>query len=66
MTNLPQIPSYWVLDAMASYPVSEKLAFQLNVNNLADEFYIASVNNGRSRYALGAPRSVLLSANFRF
>jgi catecholate siderophore receptor len=66
VTNLPQIPSYWVFDAMASYPVSEKLALQLNVNNLADEFYIASVNNGRSRYALGAPRSVLLSANFRF
>ena len=66
VTNLPQIPSYWVFDAMASYPVSEKLALQLNVNNLADEFYISSVNNGRSRYALGAPRSVLLSANFRF
>ena len=48
VTNLPGIPSYWVFDAMASYPVSEKLALQLNVNNLADEFYISSVNNGRS------------------
>ncbi|MEO9078840.1 MAG: catecholate siderophore receptor Fiu, partial [Rhodanobacter sp.] len=36
--------SYWVFDAMASYPVNKHLALQLNVYNLFDKDYVASIN----------------------
>lgn len=65
ITNLPRIPSYWVMDLMASYEVTPKLGLQLNALNLADELYIVSVNNGRSRYVLGPPRTVQLTLNYR-
>lgn len=66
VTNLPGIPSYWVIDAMAGYDFSPRLGMQLNVTNLADKNYISSVNNGRSRYTLGAPRAGQLTLNYRF
>ncbi len=65
-TNVAQLPSYTVFDAMASYEVSKNLSLQLNVYNLADKFYVQSVNNGGSRYTLGQPRSAFLSANLKF
>jgi catecholate siderophore receptor len=65
-TNLPQIPSYWVFDAMAGYEINKHINLQLNVANVADKEYITSLNSGRSRYTLGAPRNVSLSANFQF
>lgn len=64
--NLAEAPSYWVIDAMAGYDVNERVALQLNVQNLTDEFYFSSVNNGGSRFTLGAPRTVLLSARVKF
>jgi catecholate siderophore receptor len=66
ITNLPEIPSYWVVDAMAAYEISQKMSLQLNATNIADKLYLASVNNGRSRYALGAPRAAQLTLNFSF
>jgi catecholate siderophore receptor len=65
-TNLPSIPSYWVYDAMAAYEVTKNVSLQLNVYNLADKDYIQSMNNGGSRYVLGAPRSATLTANVKF
>ena len=65
-TNVAQLPSYTVFDAMASYEISKNLSLQLNVYNLADKFYVQSVNNGGSRYTLGQPRSAFLSANLKF
>jgi catecholate siderophore receptor len=65
VTFLPQIPSYWVFDAMAAYDLNERVTLQFNALNLADEFYISSVNNGRSRYTLGPPRSYQLTANVK-
>jgi catecholate siderophore receptor len=65
VTFLPEIPSYWVFDAMAAYDITPKLSLQLNVNNVADEEYISSVNNGRSRYTLGPPLAAQLTANFK-
>lgn len=58
--------AYWVIDAMASYEVSKNLDLRLNVYNLADERYIASINKSGYRYTPGAPRSASLTANFRF
>lgn len=57
---------YWVVDAVASYAFSRDFDLRLNVYNLLDEDYVAAINKSGYRYTPGAPRSVLLSANFRF
>ena len=62
--QLARNPSSWVFDAMASYAVNDALSVQLNVQNITDRFYLASVNNGGSRFVLGAPRTVLLTVQF--
>ena len=64
--NTPTAPEYWVIDAMIDYQVNDKISLQLNGYNLADEDYIAQLNNGGSRYIPGTPRSALLSVNFSF
>ncbi|NTV10392.1 MAG: catecholate siderophore receptor Fiu, partial [Zoogloea sp.] len=64
--NMPDIPSYWVADAMASYKLSRNASLRLNVYNLFDKFYINTLNNSGARLALGAPRSAMLSANVQF
>ncbi|MEO8308387.1 MAG: catecholate siderophore receptor Fiu [Pseudomonadota bacterium] len=66
VTFFPEIPSYWVFDAMAAYDFNPKVSLQLNVNNVTDEDYISAVNNGRSRYSLGTPAAAQLTVNFRF
>ncbi|NIM42074.1 MAG: catecholate siderophore receptor Fiu [Hydrogenophaga sp.] len=64
--NMPNVPSYWVADAMAKYQVNPKLSLQLNIYNLFDEEYLMALNNGGGRLALGAPRSATLTANYKF
>ena len=64
--NVPTAPEYWVVDAMLGYQVNDKVTIQLNGYNLADEEYIATLNNGGSRYIPGTPLSALLSVNFTF
>ena len=64
--NLARSPSYWVVDVMAGYDVNERISLQLNVQNLTDEFYLASLNNGGSRYTLGTPRTFLLTGRVKF
>lgn len=58
--------SYWVFDAMASYPVTPNFDVQLNVYNLFDKDYVAAINKSGYRYSPGAPLSAMLSANIRF
>jgi catecholate siderophore receptor len=65
-TSMRGAPDYWVIDAMASYSINEKISLQLNAYNLTDEFYIATLNNGGTRYSPGTPRSGLLTVNFTF
>jgi catecholate siderophore receptor len=65
-TNMRTAPDYWVVDLMASYEINEKVSLQLNAYNLTDEFYVATLNNSGARYSPGAPRSGLLTVNFRF
>ena len=64
--NLINTESYTVADAMVAYDLSKNVSLQLNVNNLFDKEYVASVNNGGSRYKPGEPRNALLSANFKY
>jgi catecholate siderophore receptor len=65
-TNVPGAPDYWVVDAMAAYAVNDRFTVQLNGYNLADELYVATLNNSGARYSPGAPRSALLTVNFTF
>jgi catecholate siderophore receptor len=55
-----------VVDAMIGYEFNDKVSLQLNAYNLADEEYIATLNNSGARYIPGTERSGLLSVNFRF
>jgi catecholate siderophore receptor len=65
-SNLLNTKSYWVADMMAAYDLSKNVSLQLNLNNLFDKEYIASLNNGGSRYKPGEARNVLLSANLKY
>lgn len=64
--SVPVIADYWVFDAMASYPLTKSVTLQLNVFNLADEEYVATLNNAGSRYLPGVERSARLGVNFAF
>lgn len=58
--------SYTVYDAVISMPVGEALTIRLNGYNLFDKQYVAAINKSGYRYTPGAPRTFLLSADFRF
>jgi len=58
--------SYWVFDAMLGYKVNRNLDLRLNVYNVGDEKYVASINKSGYRYTPGTPRSASLTANLRF
>ena len=60
------VNSHWVLNAMTAYQVTPALQLQLNVYNLADERYVASINKSGYRYTPGAPRSARITANVTF
>lgn len=65
-SNLLETPDYWVVDAMLAYEVTKNFQLQLNLYNLFDKEYIATINNGGSRYTPGAARNALLTANLFF
>lgn len=58
--------SYWVFDAMVGYKVNKNLDLRLNVYNIGDEKYVASINKSGYRYTPSTPRSASLTANVRF
>lgn len=56
-------PSYWLVDVMARYELTDSLSVSLNVDNLFDETY----NRSMWGYAdFGEPRSATLSAKYTF
>ncbi|HEX7763917.1 MAG TPA: TonB-dependent receptor, partial [Cellvibrio sp.] len=56
-------PSYWLVDVMARYELTDSLSVSLNVDNLFDETY----NRSMWGYAdFGEPRSATLSAKYAF
>ncbi|KTS01272.1 catecholate siderophore receptor Fiu [Pantoea dispersa] len=57
---------YWVADAKLGYKVNNNLDLQLNVYNLFDTNYVASINKSGYRYHPGEPRTFLLTANVHF
>ncbi len=58
--------AYWVYDGFIAYEVNSKLRLQLNIYNLADRKYVASLNSGGGRYIPGPARSARLLATLNF
>jgi outer membrane receptor for ferric coprogen and ferric-rhodotorulic acid len=58
-------PSFVVVDAMASYKLTDNLSANLNIRNLLDEKYY-TIMGWYGTYNWGAPRSVHLSMTYRF
>ena len=58
--------AYWVFDTMAAWQINKNLDLQLNIYNLLDKQYVASINKSGYRYLPGVERSARLSANLRF
>ena len=57
-------PGYWVFNAMAKYELSERVAIQANVNNIANRFYIDEVHPGHAIPGPGASALVGMKLNF--
>jgi len=51
---------------VATYTVSKNVDLQLNLYNLLDKDYVASINKSGYRYTPGIERSARLTANIRF
>lgn len=58
--------AYTVVNLMARYDFSKQLSATLNVNNVFDKKYIASVMDAWYQGVYGAPRSVALSLRYKF
>jgi catecholate siderophore receptor len=63
-TGLKQVPGYWVFNAMLSHPVTDRISFQLNVDNLLNRFYIDQPHP--SHLIPGEGRAALAAINFKF
>ncbi len=63
-TGLKQVPGYWVMNAMLNHPVTEKINFQVNVNNLANKFFIDQPHP--SHLVPGEGLNALVGVNFKF
>jgi catecholate siderophore receptor len=63
-TNVAQVPSYWLVSALASYPVNQHLTLRVNANNLGDVDYVDRVGGGH--YLPGPGRSVVVSTDVKF
>jgi catecholate siderophore receptor len=61
---MKQVPGYWVFNAMLKRPLTERLEFQANVNNLFNRFYIDLPHP--SHLVPGAGASALFGINYRF
>jgi catecholate siderophore receptor len=61
---IKQVPSYVVLNAMASYSLSDNLALQVNVFNLANRNYIDEIHP--AHIVPGAGTSGLFGLTYRF
>ena len=63
-TNTRQVDSYWTLDAMASFPVTNHFDLRINLYNLNDAYYFDRLGGGHLIPGYG--RSVMVSTAFRF
>jgi catecholate siderophore receptor len=59
-----QVPSYWVFNAMARYPLTEHVVLQANAYNLANRYYYDQLHP--AHIVLGEGRSALIGISFKF
>lgn len=57
--------SYWLVNLMASYAVSEQLNAQLNISNLFDKKYYSSIDFYNQGF-FGTPRNIEVSLRYQF
>jgi catecholate siderophore receptor len=62
-TNTASVPSYWLINTMASYDVNSHLTLRMNASNLADVEYIDRVGGGH--YIPGPGRQVMVTATIK-
>ena len=62
--GMKQVPGYWIFNAMASRPITEKLALQVNVNNLLNRFFIDLPHP--SHLIPGEGLNALIALNYKF
>lgn len=60
------LPSYTVINALASYAVNSNLTLRMNIDNLFDEKYAMAANWSARTVELGSSRAVLFSADWMF
>jgi catecholate siderophore receptor len=61
---MKQVPSYWTFNAMLKRPITERLEFQANVNNILNRYYIDLPHP--SHLVPGAGASAVIGINFHF
>jgi catecholate siderophore receptor len=62
--NTRVVESYWVADAMMSVRINKNFDLRVNINNIADKYYIDRIGGGH--IVPGAGRVVLVSSGFSF
>ncbi len=62
-TNTTSVPSYWLINATASYAVNSHMTLRFNATNLADEQYVDRVGGGH--YIPGPGRQVMVTSTIK-
>jgi catecholate siderophore receptor len=62
--NTIVVPSYWLSNATASYPINQNLTLRVNLQNLTDEEYVDRVGGGH--YIPGPGRQLIISTDWKF
>ena len=62
--NTQSADGYWRFDAMASYQMTEKVGFRLNILNITDEEYFDGLQSGKA--VIAPARTVLLTTDVKF
>lgn len=64
--NNVEVPSYTVVDATIGWQVQADVRLGLELNNLFDRQYATTGSSDGQQWYLGAPRSVFVTADYRF
>ncbi len=64
--NTAEVPGYTVVDANIAWQVLSDVRLGLELNNLFDRQYATSASSDGEQWYLGAPRSLFVSADYRF
>jgi catecholate siderophore receptor len=61
-----KMPGFTIFNAMVSYEMWKDVHLRFNVDNIANEQYLVSMNWPAQRGVLGAPRTFRVSTSFKF